>query len=58
MDESKFEWGDGIVYSTSNSGQSGRLTVSSWRSSREGLGCSPIKTVRELGSERRETVDL
>ena len=23
---------------------------------REGLGCSPIKAVRELGSERRETV--
>ena len=23
---------------------------------RQGLGCSPIKAVRELGSERRETV--
>ncbi len=22
------------------------------------MGCSPIKAVRELGSERRETVDL
>ncbi|KKQ36928.1 MAG: hypothetical protein US54_C0049G0001, partial [Candidatus Roizmanbacteria bacterium GW2011_GWA2_37_7] len=22
----------------------------------QGLGCSPIKAVRELGSERRETV--
>ena len=33
-----------------------RLIVS-WRcSSFQGLGCSPIKTVRELGSERRETV--
>src|SRR3712207_8795826 len=27
----------------------------SWRRS-QGLGCSPIKAVRELGSERRETV--
>jgi len=26
-----------------------------WRRS-QGLGCSPIKAVRELGSERRETV--
>ena len=30
---------------------------SSWGWSRsQGLGCSPIKEVRELGSERRETV--
>ena len=28
---------------------------SSWSRS-QGLGCSPIKAVRELGSERRETV--
>ena len=29
----------------------------SWGCSRsQGLGCSPIKAVRELGSERRETV--
>src|SRR3989442_6162183 len=27
-----------------------------FRSSFQGLGCSPIKAVRELGSERRETV--
>ncbi len=26
-----------------------------WRRS-QGLGCSPIKVARELGSERRETV--
>ena len=33
-----------------------RLVVS-WRWNRfQGLGCSPIKTARELGSERRETV--
>src|SRR5437773_5178269 len=32
--------------------------VASWGWSRsQGLGCSPIKAVRELGSERRETVD-
>ena len=32
-----------------------RLTVSrGWRSS-QGFGCSPIKMVRELGSDRRET---
>ena len=34
----------------------GRL-IASWGCSRsQGLGCSPIKAVRELGSERRETV--
>src|SRR4051812_47046762 len=32
--------------------------VASWGWSRsQGLGCSPIKAVRELGLERRETVD-
>src|SRR6516225_9650938 len=31
--------------------------VASWGCIRsQGLGCSPIKAVRELGSERRETV--
>ena len=31
--------------------------VASWGwSSSQGFGCSPIKAVRELGSERRETV--
>ena len=31
--------------------------VASWSGSTfQGLGCSPIKAVRELGSERRETV--
>ena len=31
--------------------------VASWGCSRsQGLGCSPIKAARELGSERRETV--
>ena len=31
--------------------------ITSWGWSRsQGLGCSPIKVVRELGSERRETV--
>ena len=31
--------------------------ITSWGCSRsQGLGCSPIKAVRELGSERRETV--
>ena len=31
--------------------------VASWGCSRsQGLGCSPIKAVRDLGSERRETV--
>src|SRR4051812_11473671 len=33
--------------------------VASWGWSRsQGLGCSPIKAVRELGLERRETVDI
>ncbi len=31
--------------------------IATWGCSRsQGLGCSPIKAVRELGSERRETV--
>ena len=31
--------------------------ITSWRGSTfQGFGCSPIKVVRELGSERRETV--
>src|SRR3546814_3544162 len=33
------------------------LLITSWGCSRsQGFGCSPIKVVRELGSERRETV--
>ena len=31
--------------------------ITSWRGSTfQGSGCSPVKVVRELGSERRETV--
>ena len=47
---------DGIVCAAGNSG----LTcVASWGWSRsQGLGCSPIKAARELGLERRETVDI
>jgi len=31
--------------------------ITSWSCNRlQGFGCSPIKVVRELGSERRETV--
>src|SRR5438876_12360971 len=33
-----------------------RLVASWGGSTSQGLGCSPIKAVRELGSERRETV--
>ena len=33
-----------------------RLIASWGGSTSQGLGCSPIKAVRELGSERRETV--
>src|SRR5512138_3152135 len=33
-----------------------RLVASWGRSRSQGLGCSPIKAARELGSERRETV--
>jgi len=47
--------GKGIVYSISNNRFSGRLSASwRWRSF-QGLGCSPIKALRELGSNRRET---
>src|SRR5512132_2545540 len=35
-----------------------RLIASWGRSRSQGLGCSPIKAVRELGLERRETVDI
>src|SRR6266498_3179418 len=35
-----------------------RLVASWGRSRSQGLGCSPIKAVRELGLERRETVDI
>src|SRR3990167_2561304 len=46
----------GIVYTISNNGYCGRLILSwGWRSS-QGSGCSPVKRVRELGSERRKTV--
>ena len=43
-----------IVCTISNNGI---MCIASWgwRSS-QGFGCSPIKAVRELGSERRETV--
>src|ERR1043166_8118750 len=34
-----------------------RLVASWGRSRSQGLGCSPIKAARELGLERRETVD-
>ena len=33
-----------------------RLIASWWCRNYQGLGCSPIKAVRELGLERRETV--
>ena len=44
--------------STSTGGLAPRCRlVASWGCSRsQGLGCSPIKAARELGSERRETV--
>ena len=44
--------------STSTGGLAPRCRlIASWGCSRsQGLGCSPIKAVRELGSERRETV--
>jgi hypothetical protein len=45
---------EGIVCAIGNSGST---CVASWGWSRsQGLGCSPIKAVRELGLERRETV--
>jgi hypothetical protein len=53
---------DNRLISPASSHQRGGLAprcrlIASWGSSRsQGLGCSPIKAVRELGSERRETV--
>src|SRR5947208_6880546 len=58
---------EGIVCTASNCRASHRRQglaprcrlVASWGWSRsQGLGCSPIKAVRELGLERRETVRI
>ena len=54
--------GDNRLISPKSSHRRGGLAprcrlVASWGCSRsQGLGCSPIKAARELGSERRETV--
>ena len=54
--------GDNRLISPKSSHRRGGLAprcrlIASWGCSRsQGLGCSPIKAVRELGSERRETV--
>ena len=54
--------GDNRLISPKSSHRRGGLAprcrlVTSWGCSRsQGLGCSPIKVARELGSERRETV--
>ena len=54
--------GDNRLISPKSSHRRGGLAprcrlITSWSCSRfQGLGCSPIKVVRELGSERRETV--
>ncbi len=53
---------DGVVWHLKSSHRRSGLAprcrlIASWSWSRfQGLGCSPIKAVRELGSERRETV--
>ena len=54
--------GDNRLISPKSSHRRGGLAprcrlITSWSWSRfQGLGCSPIKVVRELGSKRRETV--
>ena len=54
--------GDNRLISPKSSHRRGGLAprcrlIASWGCSRsQGFGCSPIKAVRELGSERRETV--
>ena len=54
--------GDNRLISPKSSHRRGGLAprcrlITSWSGSTfQGLGCSPIKVVRELGSERRETV--
>jgi len=42
-------------YLRSGSAPRCRLILSWWRRSYQGFGCSPIKKIRELGSNRRET---
>ena len=61
MGEQPNPWDNRLITPKSSHRRSGlaprcRL-IASWGCSRsQGLGCSPIKAVRELGSERRETV--
>src|SRR5699024_332609 len=56
--------GDNRLISPKSSHRRGGLAprcrlIASWGCSRsQGLGCSPIKAVRELGSERRETAAM
>ena len=46
---------EGIVSALSNKSRCRLITSWGWRRS-QGSGCSPVKVVRELGSERRKTV--
>ncbi len=49
--------GDNRLISPKSSHRRGCRLITSWGWIRsQGFGCSPIKVVRELGSERRETV--
>jgi len=48
---------EGIVSALSNKSRCRLITSWGWRRS-QGSGCSPVKVVRELGSERRKTVKL
>ena len=58
----KVTLGDNRLISPKSSHRRGGLAprcrlIASWGgSTSQGLGCSPMKAVRELGSERRETV--
>ena len=45
---------EGIVNALGNKSRCRLIASWGWRSS-QGSGCSPVKAVRELGSERRKT---
>ncbi len=50
-------WDEDIVHTISNNRDTRCRLITSWRwRSFQGLGCSPIKVVRELGSDRQKRI--
>src|SRR5437879_9766411 len=60
--DKRYTWDNRLIFPKSPYRREGlaprcRLVASWGRSRSQGVGCSPIKAVRELGLERRETAD-